>query len=89
MKDAELLELIEFIRQIPADQWELFSFIRSMHKADIDRIKSLTGFNRRVSSVYDADEDEDSEGEYGFSREGSSSELNPDEMSIDDFRRFL
>lgn len=41
MQDKDLMELIDIIREIPREHWELFGYIRSMDSSDIERLKDL------------------------------------------------
>lgn len=41
MKDTELIDLIDLLREIPAAHWELFTFIRNMEQEDVERLKDL------------------------------------------------
>lgn len=87
LRDSDLLELMEIIRQIPRERWELFSYIRTMDQGDIERIKRLISPSsnvqdpqRRISPDIDDFSDEDVD-------YSPSDEAGP--VNIDDIRKYL
>jgi hypothetical protein len=41
MIDRDLLDLMEVVREIPKEHWELLTFIRQMPRKDLERLRDL------------------------------------------------
>ncbi len=96
MKDEELMELMEVIREIPQPHWDLLCFVRSMSGEDFSRLQALaTRAGSHIVNRYQyrpeyIESDRDNpDPKQEASPKQEESLATPQELQLDQLRKFL
>jgi hypothetical protein len=93
--DRELLDMIDAVREIPREYWELLAFIRQLPQKDVERLKDLIqpkiplhpDFTAETTSYKPVKKDEEESGQ--VVPVASDSQPIRADISLDELRRFL
>jgi hypothetical protein len=94
--DRELLDMIDALREIPREYWELLTFIRQLPQRDMERLKDLIQPKIPLHPDFTSDEtifkssavkeEEESGQEVQVASDSQPMRV---EVSLDELRRFL